>query len=96
MYLGRIVETGPATALLERPLHPYTQALVAAVPRMDRAARTLTSQLPGEPSSAIAESGCRFRNRCPLATNECAEVDPPLRPISDDAGAEHLVACINV
>jgi oligopeptide/dipeptide ABC transporter ATP-binding protein len=92
MYLGRIMELGPAEALCERPLHPYTQALLAAEPiplpaslRPPRAA-----PLQGEiPSPIHPPSGCRFRTRCPIATELCANAAPAWQ---EDAGG-HGVAC---
>jgi oligopeptide transport system ATP-binding protein len=93
MYLGKLVETGPADALYRRPLHPYTQALLAAAlpARPDDA--PAPPPLAGElPSPLAPPSGCRFRTRCPLAIAACAEVIPPLR----DVGDGQLVACIRV
>ena len=65
MYLGRIMEEGPAAASSPRPAHPYTRALISATPRLDPARRTRASCLPGEPPSpADPPSGCVFRTRC--------------------------------
>jgi oligopeptide/dipeptide ABC transporter ATP-binding protein len=80
MYLGRIVEEGPAVALYDGPTHPYTHALLSAIPvpnpRVQRGRPRVT--LLGEiPSPANPPSGCRFRTRCPFAMDICAEVDPP-------------------
>ena len=79
MYLGRIVEEGPADAVYERPKHPYTAALLAAVPRVKPTDRDEQQFLVrGEaPSPTNLPSGCRFRTRCPFAMAICAEVDPP-------------------
>ncbi|MFM7617827.1 MAG: ABC transporter ATP-binding protein [Actinomycetes bacterium] len=95
MYLGRIVEMGPADDVYERPQHPYTQALLSAVPIPDpRKERQRTHRiLEGDvPSPADPPSGCRFRTRCWKATEECAAVAPPL---VGHAGAveEHVAAC---
>ena len=80
MYLGRVVETGPAADVLGRPRHPYTRALLEAVPRPDPSARHRTRNLPaGEvPDAADPPSGCRFHPRCPAAFGPCATVEPPL------------------
>jgi len=77
MYLGKIVETGPARSVLTNPLHPYTQALCSAVPRpgRDRVNRII---LTGEPPSAAAPPpGCRFHPRCPKAVDVCRTKEPP-------------------
>ena len=89
MYLGKIVETGPAREVFERPLHPYTRALAAAVPRLDRK-RTQPLGLIGEPRSPIDPDPnvCRFYGRCPHGTEACTSRMPLLRPV---AGRE--VAC---
>ena len=94
MYLGRLVEYGPAEQVHTDSEHPYTQALLSAVPIVDPAARGSLSRrilLPGDPPSpAHPPSGCRFRTRCRLATEVCAGERPPLEPLEDPA---HLVAC---
>jgi len=91
MYLGRIVELAPKATLFARPLHPYTEALLAAVPNTDPAARTEQPPLEGDvPSPMDPPPGCRFHTRCPLATDLCKQQDPALTPRT--AGT-HLVAC---
>ncbi len=91
MYLGRIVELGPAEEVFEKPLHPYTQALLSAIPVPDpEAARARKRvRLPGEPPSPLnPPSGCRFRTRCPLAFERCGE-EPPLEEVEKG----HWAAC---
>jgi oligopeptide/dipeptide ABC transporter ATP-binding protein len=95
MYLGRIVEEGPAEQIVEDPLHPYTKALLSAVPVPDPAVQRSRRRivLRGEPPNpANPPSGCHFRTRCPIATAECAAVDPALVPV----GPDRRVACIRV
>jgi oligopeptide/dipeptide ABC transporter ATP-binding protein len=92
MYLGRIVEAGPASAIFAAPQHPYTRALLAAAPRLDRGGRRLGGGiLEGEPPSPRKlPSGCAFRTRCPHAATPCAGTAPALEPVSTD----HAVACL--
>ena len=78
MYLGRMVETAPTTELWERPAHPYSEALIAAVPRADGGG-VLPGALPGEvPNPADPPPGCRFHPRCPHAFDRCPVEEPPL------------------
>ena len=87
MYLGRMVETAPTAPLWERPAHPYTEALTAAVPRADGAG-VLPESLPGEvPDPAHPPSGCRFHPRCPYAFDRCPVEEPPLMPLTGDRSA---------
>jgi peptide/nickel transport system ATP-binding protein len=93
MYLGKLVELGPADDVYYRPVHPYTKGLIDAVPVADPvAARAREDKgVAGELPSAInPPSGCRFRTRCPRAQKLCAEQEPPLRPFSEHG---HLAAC---
>ncbi|MFF2046114.1 ABC transporter ATP-binding protein [Kitasatospora sp. NPDC058170] len=84
MYAGRIVETGPAEALFERPLHPYTAALLASTPRLD-APRGRLAAIEGRPPSLRDElTGCPFAPRCPLATFLCTQQVPALLPVQGE------------
>jgi peptide/nickel transport system ATP-binding protein len=91
MYLGRIVEHGSVAEVFEAPAHPYTEALLASQPgRHRRGAQRRRPVLRGEvPSPLEIPSGCRFRTRCPLAQDVCAEVDPPAVAVS----ASHTSWC---
>ncbi|MEV7770071.1 ABC transporter ATP-binding protein [Kitasatospora sp. NPDC086791] len=89
LHLGRVCERGPTEAVLAAPAHPYTAALLAAVPEPGRALRD-SGLLPADPPSPLAPpSGCRFRTRCPLADARCAEEEPLLREV----GPGRAVAC---
>jgi oligopeptide/dipeptide ABC transporter ATP-binding protein len=92
MYLGRIVEAGPAATVLARPAHPYTRALVSATPRLTGKGRKRII-LPGDPPSPTAPpSGCAFRTRCAHAVEACAAVVPPMQKL----GLDHSAACIRL
>ena len=95
MYLGKIVELGEASGVLEKPLHPYTKALISAVPivdpRHERERKRIV--LPGDPPSPMNPPiGCRFHPRCPYMIEACKAEVPPLV----DWGANHFAACIRV
>ena len=92
MYLGKLVEIGPAADVYERPAHPYTRGLIDAVPVPDPVLERARTQVPvrGElPSAVDPPSGCRFRTRCPLAQDICADLEPPLRSFRNG----HRAAC---
>jgi oligopeptide transport system ATP-binding protein len=93
MYLGRIVETGDVETIFERPLHPYTAALLSAAPTSDRVGTSRPRiLLKGEiPSPLDPPSGCRFRTRCWKAEETCAEHLPPV--VIDLADAQHKAEC---
>jgi peptide/nickel transport system ATP-binding protein len=79
MYLGRVVELGPIDAIFERPLHPYTRALLASRPSMDPMRRIEQPPIVGDPPNPIdPPSGCRFHTRCPFAERVCETADPAL------------------
>jgi oligopeptide/dipeptide ABC transporter ATP-binding protein len=81
MYLGKIVEVQSAESVFTDPLHPYTQALVRAIPKLDPDARDDRAAIEGDPPSPIdLPTGCRFHPRCPHAMNICREVEPFLAP----------------
>jgi peptide/nickel transport system ATP-binding protein len=81
MYLGELVETGPARDLVEQPAHPYTIGLLAAAPRLDRDRGEPVVTIVGElPDPASPPAGCRFHPRCPFATQQCLTTHPELRP----------------
>jgi oligopeptide transport system ATP-binding protein len=90
MYLGGIVEIGPCKDLYDRPRHPYTKALLAAMPRKRRDEKAKPAVIGGDiPSARNPPSGCRFHTRCPIAQPICSQELPPLR----QAGTAHQVAC---
>lgn len=92
MYLGRIVEQGPAAEILDRPLHPYTDALVASVPGAASSSDRSKKIIPGEPPSPLdPPPGCAFHPRCPLAEQRCRNERPQLRASADRFVACHLV-----
>jgi peptide/nickel transport system ATP-binding protein len=91
MYLGRVVETAPTEALFDAPNHPYTQALLAEIPRLDARRRSF-SPIRGEiPSPLAPPPGCHFHPRCPHAMERCRMERPALREIAPDrSSACHL------
>ncbi len=90
MYLGRLVETAPTRQLFARPRHPYTRALLSAIPSLDPDERGRAQKLEGEiPSPTNPPPGCKFQTRCPYAIDRCRKEEPELEHI----GAEHNVSC---
>jgi oligopeptide/dipeptide ABC transporter ATP-binding protein len=90
MYLGEIVETAPSERIYARPLHPYTTALMSAVPQPDPEKRRARILLPGDvPSPLNPPSGCRFHPRCPVAVKGLCDVKAPALKSYDG----HAVAC---
>jgi peptide/nickel transport system ATP-binding protein len=91
MYLGRIVEHGPAAAVVRDPQHPYTKALLSVVPRRDPRERHTGLVLRGETPDAVRiPTGCRFHPRCPVAEERCSHDEPQLEPTSEG----HDAACL--
>lgn len=90
MYLGKIVEMGPTDRIINNPLHPYTQALIAAVPVPDPDVKRTGEVISGEiPSAVSPPPGCRFHTRCPYSMTTCTIDEPPLIEVE----SEHWVAC---
>jgi len=98
MYLGRIVEKGPADQVFSRPAHPYTRALLEAIPEPNPRKQRHFVPVEGEAPSPVAPpSGCPFHPRCPFVVEECRRVVPPLEPVSAAVasnGDVHAAACI--
>jgi peptide/nickel transport system ATP-binding protein len=94
MYLGRIVEQGPAREVVRHPRHPYTKALLSVVPKRDPRQRSVPQILQGEtPNPVDLPTGCRFHPRCPIAEDRCRSEDPALRPLAA-ASPGHEAACL--
>ena len=96
MYLGEVVEMTDSTEIYRNPLHPYTKALIAAIPNpwQDEKKKKNLVSVSGEiPSALNPPSGCHFRTRCPLADEKCARVKPKLQNFSKNENIEHFVSC---
>lgn len=100
MYLGQIVETAPRDALFDGARHPYTRALISAIPVPDPRLRRERLLLAGDPPSAVnPPAGCRFHTRCPYVVDHCKTAVPALLPVVDamwGADPDHQVACHRV
>ena len=95
MYLGRLVETGSVEAIFRHPVHPYTRALMDAIPVPDPRRRRRTAPIQGETPSAVdPPPGCAFHPRCPLAVPACREQVPALEPVGKGRAADHRAACL--
>jgi len=95
MYMGKIVEHADRLSLFNNPQHPYTQALLAAVPSIDRERRKNTKRMliPGDlPDAMNMPAGCRFASRCPKASDLCRKVEPEL----EEHALQHKVACHHI
>ena len=93
MYLGRIVEMAPTEEVFARPRHPYTRALLAAMPKLEPGSLQDTPALPGDPPSETTDrAGCVFRTRCAFAAPKCTQARPPLVSVGD----EHMAACVRL
>jgi peptide/nickel transport system ATP-binding protein len=90
LYAGRVVETGPTDAVLRAPAHPYTRGLLGALPARHRPGQPLEAIRGAVPGNLLALEGCSFRDRCPIAVDACATVDPGLEPVAPF----HEAACI--
>jgi peptide/nickel transport system ATP-binding protein len=93
--MGKIVEQAPVTELYNNPLHPYTIALMAAIPKIRAARQDSTHRLKGEiPNILNLSGGCPFNPRCPFADDRCLTENPPLAQVPGNT--EHLIACIHI
>jgi peptide/nickel transport system ATP-binding protein len=91
MYMGKVCEVGPSDGLYARPVHPYTRALLAAIPGAEGEYSDDPVPEGDLPSPTDPPDGCRFHTRCPYATDDCRTVEPQLRAVAED----HFVACHN-
>ena len=94
MYLGRIAEIGPVGEIYSNPRHPYTRALLSAMPSVDPDDRTEAPPLTGDPPNPInPPSGCRFRTRCDHAEKICEDTEPSLETVGGSGSSSHFAAC---
>jgi oligopeptide transport system ATP-binding protein len=94
MYLGQLVEVATREVLFSAPLHPYTRALISAIPALAPRSRRERLRLVGDvPSAMRVPSGCRFHTRCPFAEDRCRREEPMLRQVTANGGAPHQVRC---
>jgi oligopeptide/dipeptide ABC transporter ATP-binding protein len=89
MYAGRVIESGPVRRIFNAPAHPYTQALIESIPRMDGGLERLTAIDGQPPDLATLPRGCSFQVRCPQVVDRCREEAPP----TFDIDAEHTARC---
>ena len=88
MYAGQIVESAPVKALFARPRHPYTQGLIASIPRLEIERKTVLPIIPGSvPGLIDLPRGCRFQNRCPRVMAICRDAVPELKPVDGEQHA---------
>jgi peptide/nickel transport system ATP-binding protein len=92
MYAGKVVEQAPVRELFRNPRHPYTLGLFAALPKHDSVRERLHVIQGNVPAATAFPPGCRFNNRCPLASDRCREAEPAL----ESTGERHLAACWNL
>ena len=96
MYLGEIIELADKRELFRHPLHPYTQALISAIPIPDPTTHAQRILLEGDiPSPTAVPRGCRFSSRCAERRPECMEVHPELVSVGTRGGSDHLVRCLH-
>lgn len=94
MYLGKVCEVADAASLYDNPTHPYSRALLASIPGNQLGLPPANELISGElPSPLDPPTGCRFRTRCPHATDICATDEPTLQPVEGEVGQDHFVAC---
>jgi oligopeptide transport system ATP-binding protein len=97
MYLGKIVEMADSDELYKNPMHPYTKALLSAIPVPDPKGKEQRTILVGDvPSPLHPPHGCHFHPRCPMAEKDCSQIEPKLTPRNSTSPSEHLVSCIKV